>query len=81
MLSFKRVCVIIVFLACSSCTHKSEPIAYQCPPILLPPDPKAAVLKLTVKSSPDEVIKAWVATAVAYRDWNRIVKKQVNASK
>lgn len=79
MLSFAYVCAIMGFLTVTSCTtSKPTPIAYDCPRILLPADPVIPIRKLTDKSKPDDVIKAWVATAVAYRDWNRVVRKQVN---
>lgn len=71
--------IAIVFL--TSCSLiKPTPIAYHCPRIILPADPKPNTDKLTEKSKPNEVIKAWVSTAMAYRDWNRIVRKQIENS-
>lgn len=48
-------------------------------PIKLPSDPVNYVSRLNDKSSPDEVVKAWVSTATAYRNWNRIVRKQIES--
>lgn len=71
----KTTLVIILLLSLNACG--TIPIAYNCPKIVLPPDPIIPISKLTDKSKPNEVVKAWIATATAYRDWNRIVRKQV----
>jgi hypothetical protein len=52
-----------------------------CAHVDLPADPKSTVNLLSDKSTPDQVIKAWVATAYAYREWNIIVRKQIEASR
>ena len=83
-------CAIIIFHICvygvislclSSCASKPIPIQFNCPRIMLPPDPIEATKKLTAKSSPDTVAKAWVATTTEYKGWNIIVRKQLRASK
>lgn len=77
MLSVKRLFAITAFLALTSCAHKVLPISYGCPPVKLPPDPVSYVDKLNYKSTPDEVVQAWVATALSYRNWHRAVRYQV----
>lgn len=65
--------ILILFLVgCSS-----PVLIPQVQAIKLPPDPVNGVAALTDKSSPDEVVRAWVATATAYRNWNRTVRKQI----
>ena len=56
---------------------KPIPIAYNCPIIQLPPDPEIITRQLTDASRPDEVMKAWVATASSYYQWNRIVHQEI----
>lgn len=81
LFSFSYASGIMAFLILTSCsTVKPIPVAYDCPKLVLPADPITPIDKLTDKSKPDEVMKAWVSTAVAYRDWNRIVRQQVNVS-
>ena len=70
---------LILTLCLSSCA-KPTPVALDCPKIILPKDPIIPLSQLTDESKPDVVIKAWVATAMAYRDWNRAVRKQINAT-
>lgn len=76
----KTALVIVLGLSFSACTPKITPVAYNCPKIQLPADPIAPANKLTDKSQPDEVMKAWVVTAIAYRDWNRAVRRQIESS-
>lgn len=76
MILFKALSAIIGFLILTSCA-RITPIAYDCPIITLPTDPIVPIMLITSTSSPDEVMKAWVATAIAYRDWNRVVHKQI----
>lgn len=59
---------------------KPTPIVYKCPKIILPKDPISPVDKLNQNSKPNEVIKAWVITAIEYKNWNRIVRKQIEES-
>ncbi len=66
--------IVVLMLAMVGCTSKVYP---NCPTIVLPDDPRVPVKDLTLESTPDEVIKAWVATAYAYRDWNRVVRRQI----
>lgn len=82
MSELKFISAIILFLICTSCSSvKTTPVSYQCPQIKLPADPVPATRHLTARSKPNEVIKAWVATALAYREWDIIVRKQVQNSK
>ena len=71
--------LLILAFILPACSSGAAPIAYQCPTIVLPPDPKNPASKLGPQASPDEVIKAWVATAVAYYEWNKIVRAQAKA--
>ena len=77
--------VIILFgfiVLINGCTmQKIAPVAYDCPQIELPPEPIPATRKLTNKSKPNEIIKAWVATAKSYHDWMTIVQIEVETSK
>ena len=72
--------VLILMAALTGCASTPKPVAYDCPVIALPPDPVPEVSKLTVKSTDDEIIKAWVITAIQYREWNIIVRRQIAAS-
>ena len=75
------VAVLQLVFILSGCTiPKPVPVVYDCPIVDLPPDPVPATRKLTVKSRPDEVVKAWVATAKAYKQWNTIVRQEVENS-
>lgn len=70
---------IIVVLACSGCVTKPIPVTYNCPTLKLPPEPYAPTSKLNDNSAPSDVIRAYVATAKAYKGWCRIVQKQVSS--
>ena len=74
--------ILTLFIAFSiglvGCATKPIEIAYDCPKLILPKDPILYTQKLTNKSSAEQVMKSWVATANAYRDWNVTVRKQVN---
>ena len=70
--------VLVLWL--SSCASKPIPLSYNCPRIMLPPDPILPTRKLTTKSRPDQVAKAYRATVSALRGWNSIVRKQVQDS-
>ena len=74
----KHAALLVASLLLTGCASEIEPVpvAYNCPRLMLPDDPVPATIQLTDKSTPDEVIKAWVATAYAYRGWNQIVRKQ-----
>jgi hypothetical protein len=78
-MSHKLLVAFVAFVLTSCTTIKPTPIAYKCPKIILPTDPVVPVHALNANSKPDDVIKAWVATAVAYRDWNRVVRKQISS--
>jgi hypothetical protein len=76
-----KIFVSLVCVSLLSCATKEPiPISYHCSVIQLPDDPISPVGALTRDSRPDEVIKAWVATAYAYRGWNRAVRKQIEDS-
>lgn len=77
MIRFRTVSAIIIILTLTSCTTR---MSYNCPKIILPKDPDNVLKTITFESSPDEVMKAWVATATGYRDWNRVVRKQIGDS-
>lgn len=66
-----------VILCLFSCASQPIPIAYQCPTIQLPPDPPLATQKLTAKSTSSEIVKAWVASAIALKGWNTVVREQL----
>ena len=72
--------IIVLVLCLPTCAMKPTPIAYQTPHIMLPPDPIPATANLNPKSSPDQVVKAWVATATAYKKWCSIVREQISSS-
>ena len=78
--SLKALTGVIAILIITSCAHKPVPIAYHCPKIELPPDPISQTKRLNRNSRPDQVIKAWVATANEYKGWNKIVREQVENS-
>jgi len=70
------------FLIITSCTTgKPELVSYHCPTVVLPDDPQEYVSSLNYKSQPNDVVQAWVATALSYRNWNRAVREQVSYSK
>ena len=62
------------------CVPKPVPVVLDCPRIVLPMNPAVPLTHLNAKSTPDEVIKAWITTATLYRDWNVIVRRQVESS-
>lgn len=68
---------VIMILGTVACVSRVPSVAYNCSVIVLPADPVAPVTNLTSSSEPDDVMKAWVATATGYRDWNRIVRHQI----
>ena len=82
MILLKRLSAIMGFLILISCsTGKPALVSYDCPAVVLPDDPTEYVSTLTEKSEPNEVIQAWVATALSYRNWNRAVRLQVANSR
>lgn len=72
--------VVAICMITSCSTPKPVPVSYDCPQIDLPRDPVPATRQLTVTSKPDEVMKAWVASAMAYKKWDEIVRTQVENS-
>ena len=75
----KIFCSLVITLCLCSCSTPT-PVVLNCPKIILPKDPIIPLSQLTDESKPDVVIKAWVVTAMAYRDWNKAVRKQVQTS-
>lgn len=75
----KIFCALIAIICLCSCSTPS-PVVLDCPKIILPKDPVIPITQLTDESKPDVVIKAWVVTAMAYRDWSRVVRKQIAAT-
>ncbi len=69
------VCTIVL----TACTTTPIPVSYNCPKLELPSDPPQAIRLLNSKSKPDEVMKAWVATATDYYQWNQIVHAEVDS--
>lgn len=77
MISIKPFFAIMMALTCTSCsTTRPIEVAYNCPPIELPANPKLPPA-LTETSPPNDVVKWWVATAEGYRSWNKAVRIQV----
>jgi hypothetical protein len=70
--------VVCFFLP--GCVTKPIPIVYDCPKIILPSDPVLALKKLTVKSTPDQVVKACWIDISNLRGWNSTVRQQVLSS-
>lgn len=68
-------------LCIGSCSREQPIIHYQSGVIKFPEDPVRTTDALHSKSTPDEVIKAWVSTAVGYMHWHDVVKKQHDASR
>lgn len=76
-----KIIILFFILFTIGCTKHPAPIAYNCPQLILPNDPIPRTRNLNSESRPDEVIKAWVATTVEYRGWNKAVRRQVESSK
>lgn len=74
----RAAAVMVGVLLLAGCTP--HPIAYQCPKIQLPDNPKLAIDNLKSGDKPDVVVKAMVSSIIALKDWNSIVRKQVNNS-
>jgi len=74
----RKALIAFLILVLSGCATTPRPIVYNCPKIVLPPDPVPEVYKLTVKSKPGDIVKAWVATAIQYHDWNLAVHKEIS---
>jgi len=74
-----RMFVIILIIFIAGCATKPIPVIYQCPALILPPEPKAYTLTLTAGSSPDRVVKSYAADLSAYKSWCHSVQKQINS--
>lgn len=77
MSKLKKLISTLVILQLAGCACGPKIIIEKPPEIKLPADPENTVFKLNDTSKPNEVIKAWVVTAVACRDWSKTVKKQI----
>jgi hypothetical protein len=71
-----KILIIVLLILISGCSGTK--IAFECPKVQLPPDPVLATSILTSKSQDDEIIKAWVASAASLKNWNRVVRAQLN---
>lgn len=79
----KNITALIIICGLLAGCVKSEPvpIAYNCPKIKLPAAPDISYLnKLNDKSSPADIVKAWIAAANAYHAWAIAVRRQVEKS-
>lgn len=74
-----KAIIILLFIMLCGCAAKPYNVGYKCPKIIFPPDPAMPALMLNDRSSNDEIIKAWVATGVGLRNWNKIVRRQVES--
>lgn len=61
----------------AGCASTPDPIAYSCPPILLPPDPINYTSRITTKMPPNLVVKYAAAELKSYKGWYKIVKREV----
>lgn len=68
-----------VFCVTSCSPPRAQPVYYNVPFIQVPPDPPSHMDAITDKSPPEDVMKAWIATAVSERGWRRTVRKQIDA--
>lgn len=74
------VTMLLCVSLCACAKPYVGPIPDQIPTLNIPKDPEEPVKNLTKDSKPDEVIKAWVATATAYKNWNRTIRNQIQNS-
>jgi hypothetical protein len=69
-------------LLLTGCTKEAPiPVSYDCPSITLPPDPKLPTPLLTSASTPDSVMKWWVAYGYSMRGWNKAVRAEITNAK
>ena len=80
-MDFKKWTIMAYVAGSLTACTSVKPVAFKCPRIILPADPVPATRKLTPKSTPDQVVKAWVATSYLYQGWNKTVRQQVENSK
>lgn len=73
-----KIFIILITLIISGCVTKPIPVVYQCPIINLPQEPKSYTSTLTDSSSPDRVVKSYVADLAAYKSWCHAIQKQIN---
>ena len=73
--------LLVIMLMLSGCATKPIPVVYDCPVIMLPADPIPDIRKLKPDARPDQIIKAWVATATQYRGWDQTVRAEIANSK
>jgi len=78
---YKILIPLSLFFLLTGCAKQLNPnLIGDIPTLNIPSDPEEPVKKLTPESKPDEVIKAWVATATAYKNWNRVIRNQIKNS-
>jgi hypothetical protein len=76
-----RKLLVIVCCLLSACASTPKPIILQTCDFHFPDEPNPPIYKLNPHSSPDEVMKAYVATVVLYEGWINTVTLQVENSK
>lgn len=69
--------IFVLDIPLMGCTSKPIPLAYDCPIITLPVTPISQTKKLTAHSTPDSVIKAYVADLSTYKRWNKAVYQEI----
>jgi len=67
----------LLTFSCVSCAVKPAPIVYDCPKVVLISSPVFKD-KLTSSSTPDQVVKFWVARAKGYKQWHDVTVYQVD---
>jgi len=77
-----KLIIIIFSLILSGCSsfHATEvdiPIVGPCVNIKLPPKPILPIVKLTLNSKPNQVMKAYVATVNALNDDDDLIRSMV----
>jgi hypothetical protein len=77
----KLAIAVLVGVLASCTTAKPTPLAYDCPSLELPPDPPVTVRSITASSHPNDIVKAWVAMATDYYQWNQVVHAEVETSR
>jgi len=57
----------------------TKQISYDCPDIDLPEAPELPIYSLTPSSTPDLVMKSYVASVAMMKHWQEAVIKQINS--
>lgn len=80
----KLAFLFFIMLASCSTTKKEEPyqyLSYNCPAIVLPQRHRLPIKSLTYNSTPDEVVKSYVASVKILSDWQNTAIRQVESSR